>query len=279
MGLFKKKPKPIFGPAKHVMEGTTKIKAAMFCPSMNQETRLTRKRALTGSELESLSVPTLMFENQGTPIPNSKEEIPKGFTITEQVLLRQAMQDCAECAELAFQASTEGFEDYMDKVELWFGMCLSNGDIKKIMTGVYELRRFFKQPSHVVKFMDVRQETTTSGVMNTVCSLLNRPGPAPLPYGARPNSITVFISDSMFSLSINRYEKMAMIFHELSHQLLGATDINKCGVSIMDKATHIAQLMLTSIEGDSINLATSWGNFMASFSQSENEFDQDIGYG
>ncbi len=300
MGLFSKKP-PKPKPTAHVMPEGGLTTAAFNCPSMVLETRLTRKKNLTGLEYAMLKIPTLIYEEKGTPMPgddlilgddwvitddsdsdsdsdsNKPYAIPTGFTPGDKICITKVMLDCAEAAEIAYQASTVAFEEYMDIVEIWFGQELEITAIQEIIKNVYLMRRFMNSKDSMVKFMDVRdirKVAPSSGLSYMSCSLQNLHVPSSAICENQSTSITMFIGKSMFHPSDDQM-KMAMIFHELSHQLFGTIDTNSSGAILMEKAalrreSHMMQF------GEAVNLATAWGYFMASFSQSEEDFDNDI---
>ncbi|MCK5817706.1 MAG: hypothetical protein KAH18_00335 [Psychromonas sp.] len=250
-------------------------------PNCDTGSNVQRKIRLDQNERDSLSTVHLQFEELG--MKKFRKKTDRGFDMNEQVILRIVVEVAAEAATLAFQSSTMGFDRDLDKLEAWFGQ-QSELNLPQITNGVYRMYRFLTDEEKCLKFIDARIKSGGVPILHhrfkpQVCSLTHDHGDpnsfeTAMNWCSKISDMSMCVVETMFKLGVPMQVKIAMIFHELSHQLLGTNDCNGKQEPIFGK-TACRKLAMSDCEG-TIIVGENWSFFMSSFIQTEKEFMEDV---
>lgn len=250
-------------------------------PNCDTGSNVQRKIRLDPNERDSLSTVSLHFQELDMIVFRKKTD--RGFDMNEQIILRNVVEAAAEAATLAFQSSTMGFDRDLDKLEVWFGEG-SEVNLPRITNGVYRIYRFLTDEAKCLKFMDFRKKSGRVPILHhgfkpQVCSLTHDHGDphsfeAARHWCSKISLMSMCVVETMFQPEVPMQVKIAMIFHELSHQLLGTNDCNGKQEPIFGK-TACRKLAMSDCER-TIIVGENWSFFMSSFIQTEKEFMGDV---
>lgn len=223
-----------------------------------------------------------------------------GFTDNEIVSLRSALEFCVRKSLLAITASLTAFANFMDAFELWFGKlpngALKNRQIERVVTGVMKMHLVLSYPTQFITFIDMRHQNVRHGIPNSI----HRPAPGlstcygksytefaedkypaypPTPEGLDvpkhlpTQGMRILVGEHMMHPCQSAQTKVLIIYHELTHKILGTLDK---GLGFLGDGTigtkpifgeDSVQQMAKDFPEKTLLVADCWANFVIYFGE------------
>jgi len=232
------------------------------------------------------------------PQPHPPAPIHTGFSESEKLSLMAALQCCVVNSNRAFNAAAFLFEEDLDKLKLWFGSD-DHETIRRIVEGIYKINKVISDDHRILTFIDMRHQreghwfhspllepapglSTCYGKSSTdfISEKDHHDNTFQYDYLRVPDHLPstgmrILIGEHMLQPTQSVENRALIIYHELTHKILGTID-----KGLQRRSEHETQtLMIFGAENakrmakdyphNTLLIADCWAYFVASFGQIE----------